>query len=320
MKRFLATVFPAWALAACAMPVALNAPAAAACKVELVVLGVGQDAGIPQIGQQDDPAWDDPSAGRYATSMAVIDHRSGARFLFEATPDLRAQMHQLDEIAAPVSGPLGLSGVFLTHAHIGHYAGLMFAGKESASTQGLTVYAMPRLSDFLSANGPWGQLVSERNIMLAPLSDGQSAQIAADLGVMPYRVPHRDEYSETVGFVVTGPDRSALFLPDIDDWDRWEAEFGIRIEDMVQSVDVAYLDATFFDNNELRGRDMTLIPHPRVADTMQRFATFGPEIRSRIRFIHFNHSNGLRDAASPQSQLVRENGFAIAAEGERFCL
>src|SRR5690606_36321518 len=116
------------------------------------------------------------------------------------------------------------------------------------------------------------------------------------------------------------PERSAIFLPDIDDWDRWESEFGLRIEDMVQSFDVAYLDATFFDNNELRGRDMTLIPHPRVADTMQRFAAFGPEIRSRIRFIHFNHSNGLRDAASPQSRQVIANGFGIAAEGERFCL
>jgi pyrroloquinoline quinone biosynthesis protein B len=127
MKRFLTTLAAASALTACASPTALSASTPAACTVELVVLGVGQDAGIPQIGQHDDPSWDDPWAGRYATSLAVIDHRSGARFLFEATPDLRAQMHRLDEIAAPVSGPLGLSGAFLTHAHIGHYAGLMSA-------------------------------------------------------------------------------------------------------------------------------------------------------------------------------------------------
>jgi pyrroloquinoline quinone biosynthesis protein B len=319
LRRHLALAFIAAPLfAACASaepPVDVSA-----CQVEFIILGVGQDAGIPQIGHSDDPAWADPSAQRLATSAALVDHRTGQRFLFEATPDMRRQMKHLDDLATPSSGPLGLAGIFLTHAHIGHYAGLMFAGRESASTSGLPVHVMPRLMDFLSTNGPWDQLVTLGNITLQPLQHREPQVLAADIRVTPYLVPHRDEYSETVGYVVEGPSASALFLPDIDDWDQWQARFDIRIEDMVAAVDYAFLDATFFDDNELPGRDMTLIPHPRVADTMARFADAPADIRARIHFIHFNHTNGLRDPGSVQSRTVRDAGFAIAQEGQRACL
>ena len=80
-------------------------------------------------------------------------------------------------------------------------------------------------------------------------------------------IPHRDEYSETVGFVIRGPDRSALFLPDIDKWDRWER----KIADVLADADVAYLDGTFFADGELLGRDMSKIPHISHWRTCLRF-------------------------------------------------
>lgn len=305
-------------LAACTAPP--PAEPARACAVEFIILGVAQDAGIPQIGNSADPAWANAAARRLATSAALVDHRSGARYLFEATPDMRFQMKQLDDLAPAPEGPLGLSGIFITHAHIGHYAGLMFAGRESASTSGLLVYAMPRMAEFLGSNGPWDQLVTLGNITPALLANQAPVDLAPDISVTPYLVPHRDEYSETVGYVIAGPDASALFLPDIDAWGEWQTRFGVRIEDMVSQVDHAFLDATFFDDNELQGRDMSQIPHPRVTETMSRFAGFPADVRGRIHFIHFNHSNGLRDPASLQSQMVREAGFSVSAEGQRVCL
>lgn len=306
-------------LAACASAEP-EPPTPQACQVEFVILGIGQDAGIPQIGHSDDAAWDDPAARRLASSAALIDHRTGARYLFEATPDMREQVKRLDDIAPPVSGPLGLSGIFLTHAHIGHYAGLIFVGRESANTSALPVYAMPRMRDFLATNGPWSQLVDIDNIELEPLEERTAQPLPGDITVTPYLVPHRDEYSETVGYVIKGPTASALFLPDIDSWDQWKDRFGIRIEDMVAETDYAFIDATFFDDNELPGRDMSKIPHPRVPDTMARFSDASPEVRARIHFIHFNHTNALRDPASDQSQSVRDAGFGIAEEGQRVCL
>ncbi|MEM9233531.1 MAG: MBL fold metallo-hydrolase [Pseudomonadota bacterium] len=291
-----------------------------ACKVEVIVLGVGQDAGIPQIGNSGDPAWKDERLKRKATSLALIDHRTDKRFLFEATPDIREQLVMLDAAAPSEEGSLGLSGVFLTHAHMGHYAGLLFFGFESASTTELPVYAMPRMAEYLAANGPWSQLVSFGNISLESLADREAMEIGEDLTVTPYRVPHRDEYSETVGFMIDTPDRRVLFVPDIDSWAEWETEFGIRIEDMVERVDYAFVDATFYDDNELPGRDMSKIPHPRVTRTMELFAASPLATRAKIRFIHYNHTNPIRFPDSPQYAAVKAGGYHIAEEGERLCM
>jgi pyrroloquinoline quinone biosynthesis protein B len=308
-------------LGACttAQPVA-PVRAGAVCEVEFVILGVAQDAGIPQIGNAGDPAWKTPALARMATSAALVDHRTGRRFLFEATPDVRRQLAALDARAAPREGPLGLSGVFLTHAHIGHYAGLMFFGHESAGVTGLSVHVLPRMRAFLSGSGPWSQLVAFGNIRLDSLEADRPSPIGADLSVTPLLVPHRDEFSETAGFVVRGPSRSVLFLPDIDGWDLWETRQGKRLEEVVRGVDFAYLDATFFDDGELPGRDMSKVPHPRVPDTMSRLAGLSADKRAGVRFIHMNHTNPLRYGDSAEARRVRAAGFGIAQEGEAVCL
>ncbi len=290
------------------------------CEVELIVLGAGQDAGAPQFGNPDDPAWQDPSLRLTASSIAIVDHASSERFLFDAAPQITDQLQRLDEIAAPTGPNEGVAGVFLTHAHIGHYAGLMFFGREVSGASNLPVYAMPRMRDYLSTNGPWEQLVTLGNITLQPLQDRTTLQASDRLRVTPYRVPHRDEYSETVGFVIDGGDKTALFLPDIDSWDEWERDFASRIEDMVSTVDYAFIDATFYDDNELPGRDMSLIPHPRVTQSMERMEGLSDEVRARVHFIHYNHTNAIRFPNSPQSQTVLERGFNIAREGDRHCL
>ncbi|MBL4631983.1 MAG: MBL fold metallo-hydrolase [Paraglaciecola sp.] len=290
------------------------------CEVEFIILGIGQDGGAPQIGKPDDPAWANSSLKLWAASGALVDHRHASRYLFEATPDLREQMNLLDSMSDGGNAPLGLSGVFLTHAQIGHYAGLIFVGHESIGTKGLNVFTLPRMQDYLENNGPWEQLVNYKNINLISITSKKSVAFHGDLSVTAHLVPHRDEYSETAGYVVKGPSKSVLFLPDIDDWGRWETQFNTRIEDMIAQVDVAYLDATFFDNNELPGRDMSKIPHPRVVDSMHRFEKLPLVEKNKVRFFHINHSNKTRYASSKQYKLVQQKGFKIAKRGERVCL
>jgi len=284
------------------------------------VLGVAQDAGAPQLGNPRDPAWTDSKLVRSATSLGLLDYRTGTRYLFEATPDIRVQLQRLDE-HSPRAGPgLGLDGIFLTHAHIGHYAGLMFLGHESASTAGILVFVMPRMRDFLAKNGPWDQLVRFNNIVLNPMEARKTVVIGEGLTVTPYLVPHRDEYSETVAFVISGPTQSALFLPDIDNWDRWRTEHGIVIEDMIHSVDVAFIDATFHDDHELPGRDMSRVPHPRIVESMQRFANLDAADRRKVRFIHMNHTNAARFDDSPAYREIEARGYRVAREGDVICL
>jgi pyrroloquinoline quinone biosynthesis protein B len=294
--------------------------AAESCPVSLIVLGVAQDGGKPQLGHPSDPAWADRSLRRFAASLALIDRRGEKtkRFLFEATPDMREQLHRLDLIA-PVENSSALDGVFLTHAHIGHYTGLMFLGHESAGATNVPVYAMPRMADFLARNGPWSQLVRKENIRLAIMSEGEAETIAPGIRVTPFTVPHRQEFSEVVGFRIDGPSKAAVFLPDIDSWEEWD-KAGTRIEDVIAGADIAFLDATFFADGEIPGRDMRGFPHPFVAHSLKRFAVLAASERAKVRFIHMNHTNPLHDPRSEERRDVLRAGFNLANEGKEVCL
>jgi len=290
------------------------------CDVSLLVLGVAQDAGKPQIGNPTDPAWADQSLRRLATSIAIVDHRRDKpqRWLFDATPDIKEQLHALNEFS-PTNAPSRVDGVFLTHAHIGHYAGLMMFGHEAAGARHIIAYVMPRMATYLGDNGPWNQLVKFENIILAIMEPEEPELIATNLTVTPFLVPHRQEFSEVAGFIINGPNKSALYLPDIDSWEEWDAE-GVKIEDKIAAVDIAYIDATFFADGEIPGRDMSGFPHPFVSHSMKRFAALPDEERVKIRFIHMNHTNPLLTPNAPEREAVQEAGFGIAEEKDVFCL
>ena len=288
----------------------------------IVVLGVAQDAGYPQAACRRnccDSAWNDPQRRRNVACLAIVDPDSGSRWLIDATPDIREQIHTLDQIAPPdpndVSTP-ALSGILITHAHIGHYLGLAQLGREVTGARGIPVYAMPRMKAFLEDNGPWSQLVSLGNIELRELQDTRRVELSTNVHVTPILVPHRDEYSETVGFIIDGPGRSVLYIPDIDKWSKWDR----LIEDEIARVDIAFLDGTFFSNDELPGRDMSEIPHPFIEETMARLVALPPEERSKVRFIHFNHTNPVIRGDAGAVGAIEAAGFGVVREGERICL
>ena len=287
---------------------------AAAQDIYIEVLGIAQDAGLPQANCYRPHclrAWEDPQLRRKATSIAVVDRGSGKKYLFDATPDMREQLYDLHQ-SAP-DGDYVLAGVFLTHAHIGHYAGLIHFGREAAGTYRVPVFAMPRLKEFLSSNGPWDQLVQLENIALNELQHTKPVELGPNLSVTPFLVPHRDEYSETVGYRIDGPRRSAVFIPDIDKWEMWATD----VRNVVRSVDYALLDATFFRDGELGGRDMSKIKHPFVSESMDLFESFDRDDRARVIFIHMNHTNPLLFDGSAEQAEVEQRGYRYAREGMR---
>ena len=284
----------------------------------VVVLGVAQDGGVPQAGTKEHPAWLYSSERRHAACLGIVDPESAQRWMVEATPDFRQQLHMLDEVA-PVPGQPGLAGVLLTHAHMGHYTGLMHLGHEALGASGVPVFAMPRMSEYLRTNGPWSQLVRYGNIALQPLDDGVTVQLDSRISVTPFLVPHRQEYSEVIGFRIEGQRQSVLFIPDIDSWEEWDA-LGTRIEDVMADVDVAYIDATFFANGELPGRDMSGFPHPFIAHSMERFEDLPAEEKAKVRFIHLNHTNPALRPDSEARGAIEAAGFRVAEEGERVAI
>tara|TARA_R110000868_G_scaffold306734_4_gene568144 strand:- start:6713 stop:7663 length:951 start_codon:yes stop_codon:yes gene_type:complete len=277
----------------------------------LTVLGIAQDAGFPQAGctkANCNQYWLGNEEKRHATSLGLVDKESKQTWMFEATPDFKEQLHQLN-IESKITD---LSGVFLTHAHIGHYTGLMHLGHEVMGASNIPVYAMPRMKSYLEENGPWSQLVNFENIKLIQQKADSTMQLSQHLSVTPFLVPHRDEYSETVGYRIESPNKKVLFIPDINKWNVWDRS----IIEEIAKVDVAFLDATFFDINELPGRDISKIPHPFVEESLELFKALPESERAKITFIHFNHTNPLI-LNSMERRQVENLGFNVASEGMR---
>jgi pyrroloquinoline quinone biosynthesis protein B len=199
-------------------------------------------------------------------------------------------------------------GIFLTHAHIGHYTGLMYLGKEAMNADKTPVYALPRMKSYLETNGPWSQLVSTNNIAIQSIEAKEKVLLTSNLSVVPFTVPHRDEYSETVGYKIIGPNKTALFIPDIDKWEKWEGDIVEEIEEM----DYAFVDATFFDGEEINNRDISEIPHPFIIESMSLFDQLSADNKKKIYFIHFNHTNPVLKEDSKASRNILSNGYNIA--------
>ena len=280
----------------------------------ITVLGIAQDAGFPQAGcekQNCQLYWEGKEKKRHATSLGLIDKETGRSWMFEATPDFKEQLHHLNT----ESNGTKLSGIFLTHAHIGHYTGLMHLGHEVMGANNIPVYVMPRMKSYLEQNGPWSQLVDYGNIALKQLQADSAIVLTENLTITPFLVPHRDEFSETVGYRIESKNKKVLFIPDINKWDIWNRS----IVEEIAKVDYAFLDATFYDSNELPGRDMSEIPHPFVEESIALFKDLPDSEKAKVHFIHFNHTNPLI-LNSPERKKVEALGYKVAFEGMKIRL
>ena len=275
---------------------------------EAIVLGIAQDGGVPHLGCEQKlcrEARRDPAKRRRVASLGLVDREAGKRFVIDATPDFPAQVDALGGLP---------DAILLTHAHIGHYLGLAQLGREVLNTRRLPVYCTAAMARFLRSNAPWSRLVERENIEIREIAPDGELPLTEHLRVTPIRVPHRDEDSDTLAYIVRGPGRSLLWLPDIDKWEKWNRD----VAQVVSGVDRAYLDGTFFSADEIPGRALVDIPHPLVPETVDRLRG-AAALAGKVFFVHLNHTNRLYWDAEALQRL-RQSGFSVAAEGDRFGL
>ena len=271
----------------------------------LKILGVVQDGGFPHLGNNK-TCCVNIDQNRYVTSILLTNNLNNESYLFDASPDINEQLNFMgDRIKKD------LKGIFLTHAHIGHYTGLMYFGREALNSRLINVYAMPRMKKFLEKNGPWSQLVELQNISIKQISNNSKISIDPNVIVQPIEVPHRGEFSETVGYKIYGPNKTLLFIPDIDKWYLWEKS----IIDEIKKVDYALIDATFYDSKEVNYRDVSEIPHPFVVESLELFDPIKQKEKNKIFFIHLNHTNPLLNDNSEEYQYIINKGYNVAKEG-----
>ena len=280
----------------------------------VIVLGIAQDGGVPHASCSKSCCinrWDKPEEKVMVTSLGIVDPNTNETWMIDATPDFPKQFELLTQ-----NNQEKLKGIFLTHAHMGHYTGLMHLGREVMGAKSIPVYAMPRMKKYLSSNGPWSQLVILDNIELNKLKNGKKVKLNKRMSITPFLVPHRDEYSETVGYKIQGPDKSLIFIPDIDKWEKWDKD----IVNIASENDYALIDGSFYTANELPGRDMSEIPHPFIIESMAKFKSLSNNDKFKIHFIHLNHTNpALTNNSNAQNQ-IKNTGFNIAQRGQAFKL
>ena len=271
----------------------------------LKILGVVQDGGFPHLGNNK-TCCDNVDQNRYVTSILLTNNLNNESYLFDASPDINKQLNFMgDRIKKD------LKGIFLTHAHIGHYTGLMYFGREALNSRLINVYAMPRMKKFLEKNGPWSQLVELQNISIKQISNNSKISIDPNVIVQPIEVPHIVEFSENVWYKIYGPTKILLFIPDIDKWYLWEKS----IIDEIKKVDYALIDATFYDSKEVNYRDVSEIPHPFVVESLELFDPIKQKEKNKIFFIHLNHTNPLLNDNSEEYQYIINKGYNVAKEG-----
>jgi len=170
---------------------------------------------------------------------------------------------------------------------------------------------MPRMRKLLEESAPWELLSRLDNVELSNLEGHVDRPLSPSLSVRPIPIPHRSEYTETVGFLISGPARKALYLPDIDKWHRWPG-----LHEVLAEVDLAFVDGTFYGEGEL-DRPMSEIPHPSIEESLAFFGDLDERTRDKVHFIHMNHTNPLLGPRGPAHEAVEAAGMHLAEEGQQ---
>ena len=282
--------------------------------VTVTLLGTAQDGGRPQAGCQLDCC----SAlrledYRYPVSLGIVD-QDGRGHLIEATRSLADQLKLWKHPS--------IHSVALTHAHFGHVDGLGHFGKETLNAKGLALYLSSSMKTLVEATPQWNLMVKDGVFVPSPIGAGQHVRLGNECFLEAVEVPHRAELSDMHAFIVRGPNRSLLFLPD---HDRWATTLAFHGSSSIRSwlnsmeVDIALIDGTFWSADELSGRNQDEVPHPPVQETIQNLGK-RHEDDPEIHFIHLNHTNPLHEEGSTEYREVTSLGWSVAQQGMTFTL
>ena len=282
----------------------------------LMILGSAQDGGYPHIGCKEQccqPAWIDISKKRLVASIAIIDKISQECWIIDISPDIKHQINMIMDFLQIKTIPK-IKGIFLTHAHTGHYSGLLELGKEALNSFNIPLYVMPRMSHFIQSNEPFKFLIDSKNIFLKPIKEKEEINLVSQVSINSFLVPHRNELSETVGYRIRSSKQAVIYLPDIDSWDDWSED----VLDIIHDNDMLFIDGTFYDKNELKNRKISKIPHPSILESMEKFSILDIKERNKIFFTHFNHTNTVIQEKHLSNLSLIKKGYNIANDGHFF--
>ena len=280
--------------------------------IRAMILGIAQDGGVPHPGCYCDTCqfyWDNQIV-LSPSSLAIIDEKQ--LHLFDVTRNLDRQLRKV--------GNKNVTDIWLTHGHIGHIDGIGLFGKEVMNLKNVRLHASELMIKLIENTPKWNKLIEDKILIPIQFNSNESMQISENLKITPIRVPHRDELTDTHAFMINGPEKSLLYLPDHDTWeetlDMVQQDSVIEWFDFL-GIEIVLMDGTFWSKNELSRQDD--VPHPPVVESLERLGNVkGKELE--VFFIHFNHTNPLLIPKSNEIKKLLDSGCKIPIEGQQFLL
>ena len=295
--------------------------------VQVTVLGIAQDGGRPQAGCiRSCCASLTPADVRFPVALGIVDD-DGTTHLIEASRHLGDQLRYTWKI--PNEGDRknkGIDHLWITHAHLGHVDGLGLFGREAMNARGIKLHVSESMADLIQRTPTWNIMVQQGVFEVEIFTNNQSCQTITSptLKIEHVPIPHRAELSDMNAFIIRGPHKSLLFLPDHDTWDKTlSMHKGTSIPHFLKMLDVniALIDGTFWSYDELGGvRCQTEVPHPPVSRTLDMLGPRAPLQDPEIYFTHLNHTNPLYNADSTEYKTLYAMGWKVADQGMKFDL
>lgn len=266
--------------------------------MKLKILGSVQDGGVPHLGcecEVCEAARDDCRNEKFVASVLLKENAKddSVRYMIDASPDIRRQ----------IKGDY-LDGVFVSHGDLGHIAGLLYFGHESANISSLPTYATEKTYEFLRKNDPYRLLLDRENLRVNEIEDGDEIDIQGGV-IEVMEVEHSALSTDTIAFKIRGEEKTVYYLSDIDEWSP-------AVKEAIQEADIAIIDGTFWSRDEIDRYEE--VPHPPIRETMDLMENYTTE----IYFTHMNHTNPVLREDSEERKELEERGFGVVEEGTTF--
>jgi pyrroloquinoline quinone biosynthesis protein B len=319
--------------------------------VRIKILGSGAGGGFPQWNcnnplsravRQGQPGF----LPRTQSSLAAsADDRNW--LLFNASPDIRAQIAAHRELQPAPDGPLRASpikAVFLTNADVDHVAGLLTLRER----QPFLLYATGRVLQALAGNSIFGVLASDvvRRVEVAPASvtdiegpDGEPLGITVESFPVHGKIAlyleqggaengfFGTEEGDAVGvsFRASGKGggapagaKRAVYAPGCSKVDD-------ALLARVDGADCLFFDGTTFTNTEMieagvGDKTAARMGHIHVSGPEGSMAAFAGATVGRRIFVHINNTNPILQQGSAAEDLVKASGWEVGADGMEIVL
>jgi pyrroloquinoline quinone biosynthesis protein B len=255
--------------------------------------------------------------------------------IFNASPDIRAQIAETDCLQPSESDPLRstpISAVVLTNADVDHIAGLL----NLRERERFVIYGTSRVLSVLDQNSIFNVLdrafVERRELQLdavTPILDwrGHPTGIIVEAFAVPGKIAlfledeakvtegYGTERGDTIGLQILAESvgTSAFYIPGCA---RADDDLRARLE----GARCLMFDGTVFTDDEMLAAGVGL----KTGQRMGHMHIFGPDgsiaaladlsIGRRI-YVHINNTNPILDERSPEAEIVKANGWEIGYDG-----